>query len=124
MILPNILSQQVANAISKSSKALNAIKLIRRFFNSKELSQLLTSNYYSILYYNCEVWLLKNLRLNLKVDLLVASANATKMALHYPKQQISYPNLLFIANRATPNMFCDYKLAILLYKTFNHEIPY
>ena len=45
------------------------------------------------------------------------------MALHYPKKQISYKTPHIIANRAMPNMFCEYKLALMLYRTFNHEIP-
>ena len=116
-------SGQVAKTIMKAEKALNAIRIIRRYFNTKELLQLLTSNFFSILYYNCEVWLLNNLKLNLKTQLLGASAKALKMALHYPKHNISYLNLHSICNRATPNMFSDYKLALLLHKIYNFQIP-
>ena len=114
---------QVAKSITKSEKALNAIKLIRRYFNTKELLQLLTSNYYSILYYNCEVWLLNSLKINLKYKIFAASAKALRMSLHYPKHNISYLNLHLISNRATPNMFGNYKLALLLHKLYNSKIP-
>ena len=43
-------------ALTRASKALNAIRLIRTHFNQQELLQLVTSNYYSVLYYNSEVW--------------------------------------------------------------------
>jgi hypothetical protein len=43
--------------------------------------------------------------------------------MHYSKQQISYKTLHIIANRVMQNMFCEYKLALLLFRTFNHEIP-
>ena len=59
----------------------------------------------------------------LKHKLLSFSANAIKMALHYPKQPISYQNLHIIANRATPEMFCTYKLSLLLHKLYNNEYP-
>ena len=42
----------VAHWVSKSLNALNAIKLIKKFFDKKELLQLITSNFYSTLYYN------------------------------------------------------------------------
>ena len=40
---------QIANSITKANKALNAIKIIRKYSNTKELLSLITSNYYSIL---------------------------------------------------------------------------
>ena len=46
---------QVENAIKKSDKAKYAISLIKRYFSRNELNCLLTSNYYSILYYNSDI---------------------------------------------------------------------
>ena len=117
-------TEHVTLAINKSNKSLNALKLIRRYFNSKELIQLITSNYFSILYYNSEVWHLPNLSVNNKKSLLTASSGALKMALHYPKYNISYSNLHCATKRATPDMYCMYKLSLLLYKTFNECIPF
>jgi hypothetical protein len=45
-------SNHISQAIFKSNKALNGL---RRFFSIKELIQLLTSNFFSIFYYNSEV---------------------------------------------------------------------
>ena len=58
--------------------ALNAIRLIRSFFNTEELIQLVISNFYSILYYNYEVWHLKTLNQSVKNLLMRASAKALK----------------------------------------------
>ena len=55
---------KVQNAINKSKKALNAIILIRGYFTKYQLLQIITSNYYSILYYNSEVWLLPTFQFN------------------------------------------------------------
>ena len=44
-------TQHIAKAISKSNSALHAIRLISKYFTTRELLDLLTSNYYSILYY-------------------------------------------------------------------------
>jgi hypothetical protein len=113
----------VEKAINKANKALNAMKLIARFFNTKELLQLLTSNYFSILYYNAEVWQLSTLKEKTKRKLLSASAKAIRMALHYPDSSVSYVELHQMAKRATPEMFRRYKLCLLLYRTFNEQIP-
>ena len=50
-------SEQVSTRINKAKRAIHAIKLIKKHFNQTELKQLLTANYYSILYYNCKIWL-------------------------------------------------------------------
>ena len=70
----------INKAILKSNKSLYAIKLIRKYFNSKEILNLLTSNYYSILYYNSEIWHLPSLSPETKQMLLSASANALKIS--------------------------------------------
>ena len=116
-------NEQVSNCLKKANKSLCALKLIRRYFNTNELLQILTSNVYSILYYNSEVWYLPSLKKCLKQKLFSFSANALKMALHYPKQLISFINLHKIAKRATPEMISTYKLCLLLHKLYNNEYP-
>ncbi len=117
-------SHHVDRIILKANKALNAIKILRKFFNTSELIMLVTSNYFSILYYNSEVWQLPNLNQNSKHKLFVASSNALKVCLHYPRTQYSYFDLHRITKRATPDMICKYKLALSLYKTFNDQLPF
>lgn len=116
-------SNQVSNCVQKANKALCAIRLIRRYFNKSEILQLLTSNFYSILYFNSEVWHIPSLNHVLKQKLLSTSANALKMALNYPQELISFQNLHRMTDRATPEMFSNYKLALLLFKTFNDKFP-
>jgi hypothetical protein len=72
----------VIKVINKVNRALNAIKLMKRFFTT--LMQMLTSNYYSILYYNTEVWHLGKLKEKYKHLFLVVSARAIRVAYHYP----------------------------------------
>ena len=62
-------------------------------------------------------------RKNSKHALFVASANALRMCHHYPSELISYFNFHKMSKRATPEMLCDYKLALSLYKTFNLKTP-
>ena len=114
---------QVANAITKSSKALNALRLISRYFNKKELIQLVTTNYYSILFYNSEVWHLNNLKQSLKRTLLTASSRALKVCLKNFDPYISYETLHKMAKWATPEKLMMYKLSLQLHKLVNHQIP-
>ena len=68
--------EQVAKSIKKANKALLAIKLIAKFFNSMEIKNLLMSNFYSVLYYNSEIWHLPKLAPYQKKLLLSISAKA------------------------------------------------
>jgi hypothetical protein len=106
------MSDHVANALLKSSHSLNALKIIRKYFTTKELIALVTSNYFSILLYYSEIWHSSNLKMNLQQNLLSASANALKMCLHYPKVNVSHLKLHKITNCATPSMYNDYKCAL------------
>ena len=115
---------QIASALKKSSKALNAIRLIKRFFDPNELLQLITSNFYSVLYYNSEVWHLSTLHHSLKNQLLSHSAKAIKICTRSSDVwMLSFENLHEMAGRATPDQFQKYKLALQLYRTFNLQVP-
>jgi hypothetical protein len=116
-------SNHTAYAINCANQALNATKSKRKFFSTKELIILVTSNFYSILFHNSEVWHLPSLNHDLKNSLFVVSAAALNVCLHFPVKFISYHDLHKITNRAMPIMLCKYKLALLLYRTLNEKIP-
>ena len=65
---------QVSNTINKSKRALHSIKLIKPYFNNEELRRLITSNFFSILYYNSEILHISTLNHYSKQQLLAASA--------------------------------------------------
>ena len=71
-------AKPISNTISKANMALHAIRLIKKFFNTLEILQLLTSNFYSIFYYNSEIWHILSLKPEIKQQqLLSASAQAS-----------------------------------------------
>ena len=74
-------SDQVNKTINKAKKAFHAINILKKHFTNEELKGLLTSSYYSILYYNSEIWHLPTLSPQLKQKLLSASSNALKLCL-------------------------------------------
>ena len=115
--------QQVANTVKKAKSALNAIKLIKKYFTATEIKTLITSNYFSILYYNSEIWHLPSLSPQLKQTLLSASATALKLCLTNYDPMISFNNIHSLSNRATPEKYCIYKHALLLHKIYNSHTP-
>ena len=114
---------QVANAINKSKQALHSIRIISKYFTQYEKLQLLTSNFYSILYYNSEIWNIPSLHCKLKQSLLSASANALKICTPSYHSLMSFNTLHQINNRATPSKICLYKHALLLYNVINNNVP-
>jgi hypothetical protein len=61
---------QVSRAIVGANTSLQAIKLIRKYFTTPEIVQLLTSNFYSRFYYGSEIWHIPTLNRNCKKMLL------------------------------------------------------
>ena len=116
-------ANHVSKQINKANKALHAIKLIKKYFNQTEILTLLTSNFFSILYYNSEVWHLPALKPQIKQLLLSASATALKLSQRKPDPMESFLNIHLRSNRATPENFLVYKHAILLHKLYNNHSP-
>ena len=113
---------QVENVIKKSNKAKHAISLIRKYFNKLELAALLTSNFYSILYYNSDVWLIPSLKPQLKQQLLSASAKALRICTNNYDNLMSFDQIHAINKRATPSQILKYKHSLLLFKIWNDPI--
>ena len=116
-------SKHIANTINKANMALHAIRLIKKYFNSTKILQLLTSNFYSILYYNSEIWHIPNLKPELKQKNLSASANALKISQRNPDPMESYINVHINCKRALPNQMMEFKHSVLLHKIFNTQQP-
>ena len=93
----------------------------KKFFLTTEIIQLLTSHFYSKLYYGSEIWHLPTLNRVCKNLLLLASANALKLCNQFYDPSISYINLHTINKRAIPSKFRLYRHSLLLYKAFNNE---
>ena len=116
-------TEQVANSIKKANKALLAINLIAKYFNNNEIKNLLTSNFFSVLYYNSEIWHLPKLAPYLKNLLLSISAKALKLCTPSYTQEMSNVKLHELNIRATPEQFCNYKHSLLLHTLYNFETP-
>ena len=116
-------SIHISNQINKANKALYAIKLIKKYFTQTEILTLITSNYFSVLYYNSEIWHLPTLNPEIKQHLLSSSANALKIAQRHPDRMESFINIHNTLKRATPHNLMVFKHAVLLHKLFNNQTP-
>ena len=116
-------AKHVANQIAKSNKAPHAIKMILKFFNQTKILMLLPSNFFSILYYNSEVWHIPKLKPLINQLLLSASATALKRSQRNPNNFESLINIHKFCKRAIPNQMIVYKHAILTHKFYNLEQP-
>ena len=114
-------NDHTAKAINKANSALHCIKLIKYYFNKEELLNIITSNYYSILYYNSEIWHIPLNTHNSKKQIMSASAAPLKYCVRFYDRNISYITLHAIVKRATPSQIMIYKHALLLHKIYNDE---
>ena len=83
---------------------------------------IITSNYYSIIYYNAEVWLLPSINPQLKQKLLSASASPLKRTMTNYNYLVLFKTLHYINQRATPHQIKTYKHTLLLHKLYNDDI--
>ena len=93
---------QFCLAITKSHKALCAINMIRKCFTNKELLQVVTANFYSVLYYRSEIWHIPSLKTSLKQKLLSASSLALKTCSKQNCDRMFFSDLHRLNMRATP----------------------
>ena len=113
--------EHIAQAINKSKRSLYAIKLITKYLKKNEIKQIITSNFYSKLYYNCEIWLMPSLSPALKQQLLAASTRALKLLNNRSDLRISYDQQHKLQGRATPMEMMRYRLSIQLHKLYNGD---
>ena len=97
--------------------------MIKKYFSTSELLQLLTSIFYSKLYYGSEVWQIPKLNVISRKQLKTASANALKLCEKIYDPFISYVDLHKKYSRALPNEFYLYRHSLILFKIFNQMIP-
>jgi hypothetical protein len=105
--------------IMKANRALCTIRLIKEYFKKEELFTLLTANFYSILYYNPEIWHLLTLNQHSKHLLLPTSAKALTLCIKSQPVMYSYSDIHTLTKRATQPQIQIYKHAILLVNLYN-----
>ena len=114
---------QYTSAIKEANHNLYAIKIISKYFTNEEKITLLTSLFYSKLYYGSEVWHIPGRTMTQNKKLKLASANAIRscdksLTIFHTHTQIHSK-----AKRALPDQILNYKHAISMFILFNHCQP-
>jgi hypothetical protein len=112
-------SFQIENSVKKARCALQGLRVLNRYFTTPERLILITSFFYSRLYYGSQVWLIPSLKGVLKSKLFSASGAALRLL----DKDSSFKDLHKKFNRATPTQFQEYTTAISLYDLIKKEIP-
>jgi hypothetical protein len=86
-------SEHIEQAIKNSKKILHAIWIIKNYFSPPEVKELLTSLFFSKLYYRSEIWHLPDLSIALKKSLKKCSANALKLCITNYNQFSTYTEI-------------------------------
>jgi endonuclease/exonuclease/phosphatase family metal-dependent hydrolase len=112
-------SLQVENSVRKARSALQGLSVIIKYFTTTERLTLITSFFYSRLYYGSQIWLIPSLKSILRTKLFSASGAALRLL----DRDRSFKELHKKYNRATPTQFQKYTTAISLYDLIKKEIP-
>ena len=112
-------STQVEKASRKARSTLQGLRVIDKYFTIPEKLTLLTTFFYSRLYYGSQIWLIPSLKRVLKTKLFSASGNALKLL----ERGTSFRDLHKKYNRATPTQFQKYTTAVSFYDLVKTETP-
>ena len=99
----------------RANRALHATKLIRKYFTKQEILQLLTSNFYSVLFYNSKSGTYQTLS-RLETITTFRISTCSQISLKTPNMYKSFIDIHKSCERATPNQTINYKREILLHK--------
>ena len=92
-------NEHIQSTIKSPNSTLYAIRMIKKYFNPEEVKTLLTSLYYSKLYYGAEIWHIPGLSRSLQNSLKLASANALKLCIPRTESFLTHTEIHKLADR-------------------------
>ena len=115
--------KHITITLQKCRKTLQAIKLISKYFTVDEKLNIVTSLFYSQLYYAAEIWLLPNLSFVLKKKILSISTAALRVVSNDRYKIFDSNELHIMFKRFTPCQWRIYCNLLCLYRVINFKIP-
>jgi hypothetical protein len=116
-------NSQMENAIKSSRKSSHGLKYLKRYFTEDELVTVVKSQIYSLIYYNCEVWLIPSVNKQLKKRLKSAITGCLRNAFGLWDWPINSNDIHEICGIATMEQWSNYVHARSLHKIIKHEKP-
>jgi len=111
-------SAQVAATIGKAARTLHGLRFIRKHLDFRQAKQVITSYFFSVLYYGIEIWYHPHLAFDLKRRVRAAHYRAMRLVYGTMKSRAEL-NLL----RATPDEMALFNCAKLLTNVCNTGLP-
>ena len=93
-----------------------ALRLLKKYFTPDEMKTLLDSKFYSILYYNAEIWLTPSISAAMKQSLMSVSANALRSCILLNCNEISFEMIHSVCHKCTPKQIMLYQVALKLHR--------
>lgn len=100
-----------------------ALRTLKKKLNTNELLQVVTSHYYSRLYYGCEVWY-NCLKQNLKNKIAAVHYFPLRLSLNDFRRSMSYKQLSTRCKRASPQELVDFRVAKIVVSICNNADPF
>jgi len=110
----------IQHTIAKCGSKLSVLRKIRRKFTFEDFQKLITSQYFSQLYY---CWLIPTLKANLKKLVNTAHYKALRISLYDFKKKIPRHELTKRCKRASPSEWGKYAHASFVIKCLQHNAP-
>jgi hypothetical protein len=111
--------EHIDNTVKRTNRLMHGLKHVRKYLDAKQMSQVTTAFYFSVLYYGCETWYHRHLSFHLKQRV---------RSCHYRALRLIYGNLTRSeidqrCERSTPDEWADYSLAKMMARTIKVAAP-
>jgi len=114
---------QIRSILSKCRSKLSVLRRIKKRFTTDQFLKIVTSQYYSNLYYCSSVWLSTETRWILKRMINSAHYKALRISINDFKNRTSRDTLNNKLKRATPSEWSNYTTASLVIKIMRDKMP-
>jgi hypothetical protein len=116
-------TEHLKKAKSACQRFKPALRHLKSRLNSKELLKVITSHYYSRLYYGSEIWF-PCLKMKLKDSISALHYHPLRLVLNDFKRKLSRKEICELTQRANPFELNNYKMAKLLISITSNAEPY
>jgi len=113
--------KHIRHTIAKCNSKLSVLRKIRRKFNKEQFSKIITSQYYSVLYYCSELWFNHTTKANLRNLVRTAHYKALRILVYDFDSQKTKSELTKTCKRATPTEWSKYTQASFVIKCLNTD---
>ncbi len=114
---------QVDSIIKKANSKISVLKKLRSKFTQQQFLQILTSQFFSIIFYCSDVWLTTSTSQKLWTVINSIHYKSLRIAVCDHKQRINREKLDVLCQRANPKQWSKYSSASLVIKVLQREEP-